>query len=453
MGRGSTVDEGLPPNETPSSPLLTHSGPEFKPFGLFWNIVKSFAGAGTFALPFAVMNAGLWGGSAGIVLIALLSNYTVRTLMKCGERVMHINHKSHISDAEEPHPPSYPEIGRAAFGGAGSAVVSVFSACMCFGVCLAYFTLIGGNISALFSEHAHVEPYYIIAVAYPITVFLSCLTDLSKLAYTSIGGSVALLIAMGAVIVFGLTNHFIKPLHDYSAFEWKTFPLFLGGAAFLFCDHVIILPLANTCGSYKRFPRVLDYAMVFVTIVNVIFAALSYLYWGSNTCGNVIGNLPKESIVGDIVRIGISLEVLASFPLVSNGGFQALEKGFGIERVRAFPYIAPGAPHKFFSSNIFYYLFRGGIILILAVLASVVKNFGLLVTLVGSLTIASTGFVFPQIFYMRLYAHELKRWDIIVQCLIIVFGVGMTLLGTYQSVQEIISTLSHSSKTPNPCDS
>jgi amino acid permease len=430
--------DGMPTmgGETPSSPLLAHSTPQFKPFGLFWNIVKSFAGAGTFALPYAVMNAGLWGGIVGIIVIALLSNFTIRTLMQCAERVMEQNQKRGLQ--EEAQPPSYPEIGRAAFGEPGAMLVSLFSGLMCFGVCIAYFTLIGGNIIEVFPSHYNVHAYYVIAAIYPITVFLSCLTDLTKLAYTSIAGSVALLVAMGAVVVFGLSNHMLKPLHDYPVFVWETFPLFLGSAAFLFCDHVIVLPLANSCGNFKRFPRVLDYAMLFVTVVNLIFAGLSYGYWGSKTDGNVIGNLPTQSVVGDIVRIGISLEVLASFPLVASAGFQSLETGFGMERVRAFPFTTPGTPHPFFSRNLKYYIFRGGVILSLAIVAAAVKNFGLLVSLVGALTIASTGFVFPQLFYMKLHSFSLKTYDMVIQCLIIVFGVGMTILGTYQSIQQIV---------------
>lgn len=441
----------VPPDESPSSPLLASSHkPQFKPIGLFWNIVKSFAGAGTFALPFAIMNAGLWGGVVGILLIALLSNYTIRTLLRCGERVMQIEQKKHLN--VEPHPPSYADIGRSAIGTPGAILVSLFSGLMCFGVCIAYFTLIGGNISALFPKEDHVLPVYIIAAVLPICLFLSCLTDLTKLAYTSIAGSVALLIAMGAVIIFGLTNHLLKPVHDYPVFDWRHFPLFLGSAAFLFADHVIVLPLANSCGDFRRFPRVLDFAMTFVTVVNIIFAALSYAYWGPNTCGNVIGNLPKGSVVGAIVRIGISLEVLASFPLVANAGFQALETGFRLVRVTAFPRLSPGSPHPFFSKNIWYYVFRCSLIITLAAVASAVKNFGLLVSLVGSLTIASTGFVFPQIFYMKLYSHEIKKWDIVIQCLIIVFGLAMTGLGTFQSLQEIIATIFHPSKTPSVCD-
>lgn len=435
MGTGNVNDE---------APLLG-SNVQFKPMGLFWNIVKSFAGAGTFALPWAIMNAGLWGGIIGVILVALLSNYTIRTLLKCGERVMEINSKKMNTNNNNDYfviPPSYPEIGRTAFGELGGKIVSLFSALMCFGVCLAYFILIATNIIELLPKVFHINAE-VIAIIFPICVFLSCLTDLTKLSYTSIAGSVALLIAMGAVCIYGIEKHLLVPVQDYPFLEWKTIPLFLGGAAFLFCDHVILMPLANSCGSYRRFPSVLNFAMIFVTVINLIFAGLSYAFWRKDTCGSVISNLDPSSPVGDIVRIGISLEVLASFPLVANAGFQALETGFYLESVKAFPHHNPADPHPFFSKNVFYYIFRGGIILALAVIASLVKNFGLLVSLVGSLTIASTGFVFPQLIYMKLYRGQLPKWDIIVQILVIIFGLGMTGLGTFQSIQQIIDTLLH----------
>jgi len=420
------------------TPLLGASQ-KFNPFGLFWNIVKAFAGAGTFALPWAVMNAGLWGGVIGIILIAFLSNFTVRTLLKCSFKVMQNQSKQSIS-GHFVAPPSYPDIGRAAFGTLGARAISTFSALMCFGVCVAYYTLIGGNIHELFASHMKVEPWEVIWVVFPITVFLSCLTDMSKLAYTSIAGSAALLVAMGSVVIWGLEGHKIQ--RHYSYFEWETLPLFLGGAAFLFLSHVILVPLANSCGNIKKFPRVLDASMVFVAVVNIAFAALCYLYFTGNTCGSVISNLPQNSVVGDIVRIGISLEVMASFPLVAGSGFEAFETGFNLERIRAFPYLPAGQPHPFFSRNIFYYLYRAGTIACFAILASAVKNFGILVSLIGSLTIAATGFVFPQAFYLKLYGHEVSKPDFVAQVLIICFGVGMTVLGTVQSIQGIIHSSS-----------
>lgn len=280
----------------------------------------------------------------------------------------------------------------------------------------------------------------VIWMCVPICIFLSTLTDLRALAYSSIAGSLALVIALIAIIVFGLEKKLLSPIHTYPIIKWETIPLFLGNAAFLFCSHVVVLPLANSCGNYKKFPPVLNWAVVFVTVINVIFAALSYGYWKDKTCGNVIGNLGKDSIIADIVRVGISLEVLASFPLVISAGFQSLETAFpnAMRPLRGFPKLAADAPHPLFSRNIFYYIFRGGVIVILALLASTIKQFGELVSLIGSLTIMATGFIFPQLFYLKLFVNELKWYEKAWQITIIVFGVGMTVLGTEQALMGMI---------------
>jgi len=288
------------------------------------------------------------------------------------------------------------------------------------------------------------SPMDVIWIVFPVVCFLSCLTDLKVLAYTSVGGSVALLAAMISVIAYGFQQHLLLPFADYPKINWEHIPLFMGNAAFLFCDHVIVLPLAKSCGNYSRFPRILDYAVIFVVLINVSFAGLAYAFWQDKTCGNVIGNLPKHSVVRDIVRIGISLEVMASFPLVSSAAFQSLETAFyGLRHVSAFPNLPADAPHPFFSRNVYYYFFRGGIIMILAVLASTITSFGSFVSLVGSFTIMATGFVFPQLFYLKLFNKELLWYHKAWQCAIIAFGIGMTGLGTYQAIDGLVASIRH----------
>jgi len=287
----------------------------------------------------------------------------------------------------------------------------------------------------------------VILIVLPLCLFLSCLTDLKVLAYTSVGGSVALVVAMVAVIIYGFDQHILEPISEYPWINWRHIPLFMGNAAFLFCDHVIVLPLAKSCGNYARFPRILSYAVVFVTILNVAFAGLAYAFWRSGTCGNVISNL-GESPLGDVVRVGISLEVLASFPLVSSAGFQSLETGYhALRNVKAFPRSLPGEVNPLFSSNPLYYVFRIGIILVLAVFAATISSFGAFVSLVGSFTIMATGFIFPQIFYLKLFAGELTPAQKVGQWLIIAFGFGMTILGTWQAGEGLIDTLRGHSTT------
>jgi len=92
-------------------------------------------------------------------------------------------------------------------------------------------------------------------------------------------------------------------------------------------------------------------------------------------------------------------------------------------------------------------VFRIGIILVLAVFAATISSFGAFVSLVGSFTIMATGFIFPQIFYLKLFAGELTPAQKVGQWLIIAFGFGMTILGTWQAGEGLIDTLRGHSTT------
>jgi len=80
---------------------------------------------------------------------------------------------------------------------------------------------------------------------------------------------------------------------------------------------------------------------------------------------------------------------------------------------------------------------------VLAALAASISSFGAFVSLVGSFTIMATGFIFPQIFYLKLFSSELSGPQKVAQILIIVFGVGMTVLGTWQAGDGLIAVLRH----------
>ncbi|KAG2370695.1 hypothetical protein C9374_014306, partial [Naegleria lovaniensis] len=49
----------------------------------FLNITKTFAGAGSFALPWALKQSGLLAGVITLILLAILSNYTMKLLIRC----------------------------------------------------------------------------------------------------------------------------------------------------------------------------------------------------------------------------------------------------------------------------------------------------------------------------------------------------------------------------------
>ena len=79
----------------------------------FFTISKCFVGAASLELPHAILDAGWLAGLLLILAIALISYYTLITLARCGHLV---------SERTRDAAPTYPSLGRAAFGAPGSAV-------------------------------------------------------------------------------------------------------------------------------------------------------------------------------------------------------------------------------------------------------------------------------------------------------------------------------------------
>lgn len=100
----------------------------------FWNLSKSFAGAASFELPWAVAQAGLVGGVLGVLGMAALSYYSLILLPHCGHLVPHIRR------------PTYPQIAGAAFGIRGEAAAWIALILMTLGVCGAYLVFIGARV-------------------------------------------------------------------------------------------------------------------------------------------------------------------------------------------------------------------------------------------------------------------------------------------------------------------
>eukprot|EP01112_Ceratiomyxa_fruticulosa_P023956 TRINITY_DN942_c0_g2_i1.p1 TRINITY_DN942_c0_g2~~TRINITY_DN942_c0_g2_i1.p1 ORF type:complete len:438 (-),score=92.08 TRINITY_DN942_c0_g2_i1:85-1398(-) len=429
MGKGN---DGLSAINVAASEYETKP---FSPFTAFWNVVKAFAGAGSFALPWAVMNAGLWTGSIGFVVIAVLSNYTMRILLKCNLKALEDNPEKFGAKG-----PSYSDVCKLTLGRWGEVLSAVLMFIVTTSVCIAYLVLIGANMHELALS---VRPEVFMWAVIPIVSLLTFLPDLKYLGFTSILGALSLILAMGTVIYYGFDNHLAQPLDTYPKITKPSLlALWFGTAAFFFCDHIIVVPIANASGSLKRFPKVLDGAMVFVTIVNVIFASMAYVFFGSNTADNVIANLPNGTFA-NIVRACICVELLFSFPLVSASGIQVLESSFRFfsNYFSAFPQregyaqITIENNKKVLSRNPLFYVFRIAVNCLCALIASTVSEFGYFVSLVGALLLASSGFILPPLIYNIMFPKKNAQW--VFHIVIFIFGVFATSLGTYQALDSI----------------
>jgi len=424
--------------KTEKSPLISGADPEphiedlppqskFVPIPSFWNTVKAFAGAGSFALPWAVMQAGIWIGVIGLVLIAILSNYTMNILLKCSIKMK--------EDQVGPEKPSYADIAHRAFGRVGELFVCFMNFSVTMSICISYLILIGVN----FGELIPLKPVIIIWIVLPVLVLLTCLTDMKYLGFTSIFGALSLILAMATVVAYGIRDNEIHPLDDYT-FKFENIPLWFGNAAFFFCNHIVVIPISHASGDNKRYPKVLDIAMIFITTINCAFALICYLYYNFIPGGvpaNIVAALPNGTF-SNIVRLCVVFELACSFPLVFGAGLNVVDSSIKWfhDQFNAFPN-QQLANIPFFSKNWKFYIVRLFICAALAAIASTIKNFGSYTSLIGSLMLAIAGFVVPPLLSLRFFPEQKIYWKVF-HVIITAFGIGATVLGTYDSLKELI---------------
>jgi amino acid permease len=199
----------------------------------FINLTKSFLGTSVFALPWAMNQGGIWASILCLAFFAVVSAHTLKLLGRCRKVSKQLD-------------PSFVDLGHEAFGPAGAKVVTTAIVAMSIGVCAAYLVFISGTVESVLMAHGSTaiqhftaaHSYFPMVLILPFAVPLSWMRDFKYIAYTSKFGIVFVVMAMCAVLLYGLQSHsgadmanavqqadFIKP---------KTFPLFFGNAAFLF---------------------------------------------------------------------------------------------------------------------------------------------------------------------------------------------------------------------------
>ncbi len=304
---------------TDQEPVRDVWGPNLRQstFRTFFNVTKCFVGAASFELPWAVMQGGWIVSLFGILILAAVSFYTLVLLTRCGHLTSELDRKP---------TPTYPEIGRCAFGLPGAIIAYFGIFAMTLGVVGSYFVFIGSTLSQLLCQFdSRLTPAAMTGIILPLIILLSWLRSYRFLAPTSILGVFALLAAVIIVLVDGFTHHSIQPIDAYPAATWSTVPLFLGNAAFLYLIHSVILPTEQSMQQREHYPRAVLSSVVLVTVVNVVFAWLAYFLYAEETNGNVINNL-APGVLKVIVQVALTLDLIGSSVLFLLPPFELFER-------------------------------------------------------------------------------------------------------------------------------
>ncbi|XP_020575533.1 vacuolar amino acid transporter 1-like [Phalaenopsis equestris] len=381
-----------------------------------FNVTNALSGIGVLSVPYALSEGG-WISLALFFLVALVCFYTGLLLQRC-------------MDAD-PHIRSYLDVGEFAFGYNGRIIVAIFMYIELYLVAVSFLILEGDNLDNLFPNLEFQllsltikQKQFFLLVSALIILPTTWLRNLGGLAYISAGGVVASVILMCSLLWIGVTE---------TGFQMKGRVLNLGGlptalGLFFVCftSHAMFPTIQASMREKTRFSKVLVISFALCIFNYGAMAVLGYLMYGENLKSQVTLNLPPGKISSKIAIYTTLINPLAKYALTIT------PISFSVEEWLAF--------HLKRSHGT---LVRTLLLLSTVLVASSIPFFGYLMAFIGSFLSIMVSVLFPCVFYMKIYRVSFQRngFEMVVIVGVMVTGVLISVVGTYSSIAQIISSL------------
>ncbi|XP_075659917.1 amino acid transporter AVT1I-like isoform X2 [Castanea sativa] len=361
--------------------------------------------------------SGGWLSLLFLFLVAILCWYTGLLLQRC----MSAN----------PTIKNYPDIGEAAFGYKGRAMVSMFLYLELYLVAVAFLILEGDSLDRLFPDmgfkiaglKVRGKQGFVLLTAL-IILPTTWLRSFSILSYFSAGGVMASVIVVGCVFwagaVDGVGFHEEGKLLNVGGLP-TTISLF----TFCYCGHAVFPTLCNSMKDRSQFSKVLLVCFVTSTINYGSMAILGYLMYGENLNSQVTLNLPIRKINTKIAIYTTLVNPLAKYAVIITPIADAIE-------------------YKFPSGNsrLISILIRTAIVISTVVVALTVPFFGYVMAFVGAFLSVTASMLLPCLCYLKI--NETARsfgLELIIIVGILVIGSFVGVVGTYTSLKQIVNHL------------
>jgi amino acid permease len=393
------------------------------PISTIFNLVNTTVGAGIVAIPLVLNQGGIAVGIVLMVLMALLSNYSLHLLIS----------SSHIAKKY-----SYKDLAIAAFGTWVGPLFETAIVALCFGVCTVFVILIARMVPPQISSWAgrtggiESNVYLITGLIMLIIVFpLSALKRIQFLSFTSFIAIIGIMYLVG-VVFYKFVARIVTPGLPVKDFvwvnsDWMAILNSIPTLVFAYGSHITLLPMYHELKN--RSPRKMSLIMNSSILLCLIFYAFvglcGYLQFADVApfSDAILDLYDKDDIPVVIARMFIAVVVILSYPLVHYACRASIENIFF---------------SRFKFSWIRWLLitaFITGTTYLLGVLVDrIVIVFGLVMTTAGALV----QFVFPFIIYLKLETNRAKKIPAII---LLFICVGVSIICFALSVMDTVKGL------------
>ncbi|KAK9718198.1 hypothetical protein K7432_005643 [Basidiobolus ranarum] len=397
-------------------------------FGAYFNIVCVIAGMGVLQMAAAFKEAG-WFGVIITVFSCLLCIYTGHLLIKC----LYFDGKNRLQ--------GYAAVGDAAFGKFGRYMVEFFLLCFYFGVACIFIILISKNLSELFElidVTINLKIWTIIAAVVIWIPFVS-FKAMKEVEILALFGTLATVFTVVVIIIVGVvdlgkaeskaqTHSFVKP---------SGLPIALASISLSFGGSPVFPAVEKTMKHPKSWTKVLACAMGTALILYTLAGVFGYLVYGDSVQSPIFVSLLENS-TGFTVGVTVAAMIAMTFHIMFAAPILLISFSLEVEKWLRITDNYMTKKKQIVSRS----LLRTGLMVVFCLVSMFVPAFGDLMSLVGALTNTQIIFVFPVVFYLKLYGWRKVRWYELILCaIIVVVGMISCVLGTIDAIKNLKHTL------------
>ncbi|KAI1375214.1 vacuolar amino acid transporter 3 [Hypoxylon crocopeplum] len=273
------------------------------PFNAALLLLKSFVGTGVLFLPRAYFNGGMLFSNLVLLFVAALSYYCFVLLVTTRLRVEG----------------SFGDIGGILYGDWMRKLILFSIVISQIGFVAAYIVFTSENLQAFILAvsncNTHIRITWLILMQMVIFLPFSLFRDIGKLGFTALIADAFIVIGLAYLFYYDVLTLSTNGLADIIQFNQKDWTLFIGTAIFTFEGIGLIIPIQESMKSPSKFPKVMFYVMIIISVLFITMGAVSYAAYGSKTETVVLLNLPQDNKLVNGVQFLYSLAILLSTPL------------------------------------------------------------------------------------------------------------------------------------------
>ena len=404
-------------------------GEEASKLSTSFNYINSILGSGIIGMPYALKNAGICLGMLLFILVSLISNYTLRLMIRNGE----------LSGSS-----SYQGVMTFCFGRPGFVFISIIQFIFPFLSVVGFNVGVGDTLSKVFGAFIGEDPQtssllilnrnVIIAVSLlTILLPLSLYKDIDKLAKTSFLSSLAILFLMISVFIryVNLAPSLSNSSHSMTLFNWSGIPKAVGLMVFSYTVHHNSMLLYSSMKEKTEdaWAKV-THISISVVFISVVFVGVSgYFTFLDYTQGDRLENYCYDDTLINVSRVLFAMTLLLTGPIEIFIAREVLSNMIWAENTPP--------------SLLYHIIITVSLVIISFILSLLTDCLGSVMEILGLYTGVPIAFILPALCYIFLKPGPKLSWTSVLPMCSIITGTFVILSGTILVLKEGMSTCSH----------